>query len=317
MNTLSIEVPADLDRARADKVLATVLAIPRSQAREIIDGNDATIDDSPLRASQKLSAGTRINVVIRGGEVKLEPDDSVAFDVVYEDRELLIVDKPIGIVVHPGSGRSGGTLANGLLARYPDIEGVGQQDRWGIVHRLDRDTSGLLVVARTQASYEALVEMLKRHDISRRYLAMVQGLFTNTKGTIDAPIGRDSANRTRMRVAKDGRKAVTHYRRIAAWTHREASLLSVSLETGRTHQIRVHMRAIDHPIVGDGAYGTVGVKADPGRPWLHARQLRLDHPITGEAVDIVAALPSDLRDSLETLGTPDTGELADIDGATL
>jgi 23S rRNA pseudouridine1911/1915/1917 synthase len=317
VKTLSIEVPVDLDRARADKVLAIVLAIPRSQAREIIDGRDATIDERPIRASEKLSAGTRVAVVLRRGKVKLEPDGSVAFDVVYEDRDLLVIDKPIGIVVHPGSGRSEGTLANGLLARYPEIEGVGQQDRWGIVHRLDRDTSGLLVVARTHDSYDALVEMLKRHEVSRRYLTMVQGLFTNTKGTIDAPIGRDTANRTRMRVAKQGRKAITHYRRLASWTHREASLLSVSLETGRTHQIRVHMRAIDHPIVGDGAYGTAGVKGDPGRPWLHARQLRFDHPTTGEPIDIVAALPSDLRDSLDALGMPDTGELADIDGATL
>jgi 23S rRNA pseudouridine1911/1915/1917 synthase len=317
VNSISIEVPVDLDRARADKVLATVLAVPRSQARELIDSGDATIDAMAMRASQKLSAGTRVDVVLQGGEVKLEPDHTVVFDVVYEDRELLVIDKPVGVVVHPGSGRSEGTLANGLLARYPDIEGVGQENRWGIVHRLDRDTSGLLVVALTDESYDALTGMLKRHEISRRYLTMVQGLFTNTKGTIDAPIGRDTSNRTRMQVATEGREAVTHYRRLASWTHREAALLSVALETGRTHQIRVHMRAIDHPIVGDGAYGTTGVKGDPGRPWLHARQLRFDHPITSEHVDIVAALPSDLRDSLGTLGVPDTGELADIDGATL
>lgn len=317
MTTTAIEVPGDLDRARADKVVAAVLAISRAEAREIVDRGDATVDGISLKASEKLLAGTTVDVVLPVGDAKLEPDDSVPFEVVFEDRNLIVIDKPVGVVVHPGSGRSEGTLANGLLARFPEIEGVGQKDRWGIVHRLDRDTSGLLVVGRTHDAYEALTGMLRRHEISRRYLTLVQGVFTNTVGTIDAPIGRDRANRTRMRVAKDGRQAITHYRKLASWTHREAALLSVALETGRTHQIRVHMRSIDHPIVGDGAYGTAGVKGDPGRPWLHARQLTFDHPMTGKSIDVVSALPVDLRDSLGVLGEPDAGELADVDGAEL
>jgi 23S rRNA pseudouridine1911/1915/1917 synthase len=155
------------------------------------------------------------------------------------------------------------------------------------------------------------------HTIERRYLTLVQGLFTNTTGTIDAAIGRDPANRTRMRVTKQGREAKSHYRRLAAWHQREASLLSVRLETGRTHQIRVHMRAIDHPIIGDGAYGRSGVVGDPGRPWLHARQLTFDHPLQASRVDVVSPLPQDLSDSLEELGGPDVGDLVDTDGVHL
>lgn len=247
-------------------------------------------------------------------EIQIQADETVEFGIAYEDASVIIVDKPVGLVVHPGSGRTKRTLAHGLLARFPELEGVGQKDRWGIVHRLDRDTSGLLVVARTDDAYAALTDMMRSRSIRRRYLTLVRGVFTNTIGTIDAPIGRDVTNRTRMRVGHDGRPAVTHYRRLATWEHGDVSLLSVVLETGRTHQIRVHMRAIDHPILGDPAYGRTGIKGDPGRPWLHARQLTFDHPVSGETIDVVSPLPTDLIDSLATLGEPDSGDLADVNG---
>jgi 23S rRNA pseudouridine1911/1915/1917 synthase len=312
-----ITVPADMAGERSDKVIAALLDLSRGRVRDIIDEGLATVDGEPVRSGSRATTGTRISVSIPEVDESLSPDPSVEFDVVYEDADIIVVDKPVGVVVHPGSGRSMGTLANGLLDRFPEIEGVGQEERWGIVHRLDRDTSGLLVVARTQPSYDGLVDMMRERAITRRYLAGVVGAFTNTNGTIDAPIARDPSNPTRMSVGRAGREAVTHYRRLAQWTDRDVTLLSVLLDTGRTHQIRVHFQAIGRPILGDGIYGRRGLIGDPGRPWLHARQLTFDHPTQDKTMDFVARLPSDLTASLDTLGTPDIGDRSDIDGIAI
>jgi 23S rRNA pseudouridine1911/1915/1917 synthase len=317
MTEHTIIVPVDMAGERLDKVVATLLDLSRGRVKEIIAEGSATLDGVAVRSSGRAVAGTTISVKVDDIVEVLAPDPNVTFDIVHEDADIIVVDKPVGVVVHPGSGRSMGTLANGLLDRYPEIEGVGQENRWGIVHRLDRDTSGLLVVARTQPSYDALVDMMRNRTITRRYLAGVAGLFTNTKGTIDAPIGRDPSNPTRMSVERAGREAITHYRRLAQWSERNASLLSVNLETGRTHQIRVHLRAIHRPILGDGGYGRRGLIGDPGRPWLHARQLSFDHPTTNRRIDFVSQLPSDLSASLDTLGTPDIGDRTDIDGTAI
>jgi 23S rRNA pseudouridine1911/1915/1917 synthase len=317
MTEHTIIVPVDMAGERLDKVVATLLDLSRGRVKEIIAEGSATLDGVAVRSSGRAVAGTTISVKVDDIVEDLAPDPNVTFDIVHEDADIIVVDKPVGVVVHPGSGRSMGTLANGLLDRFPEIEGVGQENRWGIVHRLDRDTSGLLVVARTQPSYDALVDMMRNRTITRRYLAGVAGLFTNTKGTIDAPIGRDPSNPTRMSVERAGREAITHYRRLAQWSERNASLLSVNLETGRTHQIRVHLRAIHRPILGDGGYGRRGLIGDPGRPWLHARQLSFDHPTTNRRIDFVSQLPSDLSASLDTLGTPDIGDRTDIDGTAI
>ncbi len=317
MTERRLVVPPELDGVRADRVIATELGLSRARVRDIIDDGGATCNGVPVKQREPLAAGSPIDVELPDVSAELAPDASVPFRVAHEDEHLIIVDKPIGVVVHPGSGSATGTLANGLLARYPEIKGVGQQDRWGLVHRLDRDTSGLLVVARTESAYTLLVEMMRVHAVSRRYLTVVARRFTNTTGTIDAPIQRDKANPTRMCIGRSGRPAVTHYRRLAQWSDREASMLSVMLETGRTHQIRVHMQAIDAPIVGDVAYGRKGVIGDPGRPWLHARQLQFTHPVSGESLDVLSPLPGDLRDSLDALGSPDVGALLDIEGTPL
>lgn len=314
MTTLDVTVPDDLDGERADKILAVTLGVPRSVVREIIDIGDATVAEIPVKPAQRMRAGAVIRARMPDPATDLVPESDVPFTVVHEDESILIIDKPPGIVVHPGSGRRSGTLVNGLMDRYPDIIGVGQQDRWGIVHRLDRDTSGLLVVARTEATYGTLIEMMKARAVSRRYLSLVHGRFTNTIGTIDAPIGRDPQNPTRMYLTRSGRSARTHYRRLAQWEVRESTLLSVTLETGRTHQIRVHMKSIGHPIIGDGVYGKRGVTGDPGRPWLHARRLGFEHPTTGKPVTFLSNLPTDLLDSLALLGEPDLGSVTDIDG---
>jgi 23S rRNA pseudouridine1911/1915/1917 synthase len=312
-----IVVPPDLGGERADKVIATSLGLARSDSRAIIDRGEATVDEHPVSPSDRLGPGTIVHVVIAHIDRTIEADRTVEFTVLFEDQHLIVVDKPIGVVTHPTSDRSRGTLVHGVLDRYPDVRGVGQEGRWGIVHRLDRDTSGLLVIARTHDAYAELVAMMKRRAIARRYLAMVIGAFDNTRGTIDAPIGRDPRQPTRMRVDRSGKQARTHYRRLAAWDTPERTLLSVGLETGRTHQIRVHFGAIDHPIVGDTAYGRSSTVDSPGRPWLHARELSFVHPVTGEAIDVVSPLPADLTDSLGSLGAPKVGAPDDIDGSPL
>lgn len=314
---VTVVVPDDHPTERADKALASMLGLSRSVARTIVESGGATVNGVPVRASEKLSGGVVVEVTLPDGPARMQGDASVPFEVLHEDEYLAVVDKPVGVVVHGGAGRDASTLAHGLLDRFPEIEGVGQEDRWGIVHRLDRDTSGLLVVARTIDVYGDLTAMLKQREISRRYLALVSGSFANTTGTIDAPIGRDSLNRTRMRVARDGRPSRTHYRKLAAWESETSSLVSVTLETGRTHQIRVHMQAIDHPIVGDRAYGRPGGAGDPGRPWLHSRQLSFAHPVSGAPIDVVSPLPRDLSDSLSVLGEPDDGDLVDVGGGAL
>ena len=310
-------VPESLDGERVDRVVATMLDVSRSVSRSIVDAAGVEVGGHPAKASDRVHAGDALLVSHEETPVELEADADVPFAVVHEDEHLVVVDKPIGVVVHPTSERSTGTLVHGLIDRYPEIRGVGAEHRWGIVHRLDRDTSGLLLVARTQLSHDALSAMMRDRLVARRYLAMADGRFSSTTGTIDAPIGRDPANPTRMRLDRSGRAARTHYRRLASWDDPTATLLSVTLETGRTHQIRVHLRSIDHPIVGDRAYGKHGGVADPGRPWLHARQLRFDHPFRSELVDITAPLPVDLGDSLAALGDPTSGRVEDVDGSAL
>ena len=226
----------------------------------------------------------------------------MAVAVVYEDADLVVVDKPAGLVVHPGAGREGGTLVNGLLARYPEIAGVGQPDRPGIVHRLDKGTSGLLLVARSPRAYDALVAMLSARTVDRRYRALVWGIPESPTGLVDAPVGRSSRDRTRMAVTVAGRDARTRYEVVRSYHEPvEVTELDCKLETGRTHQIRVHLRSIGHPVVGDARYGGDRQSLPVGRPFLHACRLGLDHPVTGEPLTFTSPLPGDLAAVLARL----------------
>lgn len=308
----SVVVPVELDGERADKVIAVLLDVARSESRGAFDAGRVSIGGHIVKPGQRVARGDEIEVDLVVSTVGIVADPSVPFSVVYEDADLVIVDKPVGVVVHPPSDRAAPSLVHGLIARYPEIVGVGVDGRWGIVHRLDRDTSGLLVVARTGRAHDALSSLMRSRRVSRRYLALVSGAFDAATGTIDAPIGRDPSNPTRMRIDRAGRKSITHYRRLATWVDRDLSLVYVALETGRTHQIRVHMQAIDHPIVGDPSYGRPGGAADPGRPWLHAHRLVFDHPFSDRSVDVTAELPADLVDSLARIGPPTTGSIDDI-----
>jgi 23S rRNA pseudouridine1911/1915/1917 synthase len=227
----------------------------------------------------------------------LEPED-VPFETVYEDESVVVVNKPPGVVVHPGSGQASGTLAAGLLFRYPDVEGVGAPSRWGLVHRLDRDTSGVLLVARTKHAYESLTTQLSRREITRVYLALVHGTFHIPTGTVEAPIGRDPARPTRRAVVPGGKDAATHYEVLAEYPSHDVSFLEVRLETGRTHQIRVHMSAIEHPVVGDRTYSSKPARVTAPRVFLHAHRVSFRHPVTEDLVVVEAPLPGDLQDVL-------------------
>ncbi len=257
----------------------------------------------------RVPAGAEVVVELPEPLPGLAPEP-VPFTVRFEDERVAVVDKPAGVVVHPGAGQRTGTLAAGLLERWPELEGVGDQGRWGIVHRLDRETSGLLVVAKDAATHAALRRLLRDRAISRHYLTLVAGAFQIATGIVDAALGRDPRRPTRIAVQAGGRPARTHYRRLAGWAEPRVALVAAELETGRTHQIRVHMRAIDHPVVGDDVYGTrLAPPVDPGRVWLHAARLVFVHPATGVDIDVAAPLPADLAASLAALGRPDEGEL--------
>jgi 23S rRNA pseudouridine1911/1915/1917 synthase len=241
--------------------------------------------------------------------VTLVGDPGVRFEVVYEDPDLVVVDKPAGLVVHPGAGHRSGTLVHGLLARYPEVEVVGREegsnpDRPGIVHRLDRGTSGLMVVARTPDAYHALVGQMSRREVVRNYRVLVLGSVDGTSGVVDAPIGRSVSSPTRMAVSRKGKEARTRYHVDERFTQPvPTTLMTATLETGRTHQIRVHLTAIGHPVVGDVVYGQG--RSLPGalvsRPFLHAGQLSLDHPRTGAALSWTSELPNDLRQQMDQL----------------
>jgi len=293
-------VPPDLDGERADRVVAVLAGCSRSTARGLVADGTATFDGVRVAPKQAIPAGAALDVVVPE-DPGLQPEE-IPFEVLYEDRWLAVIDKPAGVVVHPGAGRSRGTLAAGILARWPRVRGVGDEDRWGIVHRLDRDTSGLLLVGLEAEAFAGLRTAVAQRRVTRTYRALVEGRVGSPTGTIDAPIGRDPNRPTRFRVEPGGRAARTHYRRLAVWEPPGVSLVEVELETGRTHQIRVHMSAIGHPVVADPVYGR-GMAAR--RIWLHAVGLEFDHPITGARIEVESPIPDDLRTALQDLGEPE------------
>ena len=298
-------VPRALAGQRLDRVVALVGAISRAEAAALVDAGDVLVGGTPVtQRSHRVAEGDEVEVDLperpRGPE--LEPDDAVPVPVVHEDADLIVVDKPAGLVVHPGAGQDSGTLVNGLLARYPEIRDVGQADRPGIVHRLDKGTSGLLLVARSGRAYDELVAMLAAHEVDRRYRALVWGVPGSPTGLIDAPIGRSARERTRMAVTVRGKPARTWYEVVRSYSQPvEVTEVVCRLETGRTHQIRVHLASIGHRVVGDARYGGERQSLPIPRPFLHAESLALGHPVTGEGLTFRSPLPDDLADVLAGL----------------
>ena len=294
-------VPASLAGERVDRAVALLTGWSRADVAGLIDAGAVRVGGAPVAKSRRLAEGDEIDV---DGEPEADapPEpEPVDFPVVHADDDIVVVVKPAGLVVHPGAGHREGTLAGGLLHRFPEIAGVGDPMRPGIVHRLDRDTSGLMVVARSPRAYEALTAALAAREVERRYLALAWGCFDAKRGTIDAPIGRSATRRTRMAVREAGRDARTGYEVLRQHEHPVCALVECHLETGRTHQIRVHLAAIGHPVVGDATYGGDRHPLRPGRPFLHAHALALTHPATGERLEFTDPLPPELAAVLEAL----------------
>jgi 23S rRNA pseudouridine1911/1915/1917 synthase len=294
------EIPAALAGQRIDRVVAMLSGCSRAEAAAALAGGTVRIDGRVVtKVSTKVTEGER--VVVDSDPIRVEAppeaDPGIALTVVHVDDDVIVIDKPAGLVVHPAPGHSGGTLVHGLLAAYPELAEVGGDPvRPGIVHRLDKGTSGLLVVARTEAAHAGLVEQLQDHSVDRHYTALVWGHLETPLGTIDAPIGRSRRDPLRMAVSATGRPSRTHYEaRHEYSTPAELSVLQCRLETGRTHQIRVHLRSIGRPVVGDDLYGGARSTLPMDRPFLHATDLAFEHPATGERVSFHSDLPGDLQ----------------------
>jgi 23S rRNA pseudouridine1911/1915/1917 synthase len=291
-----LRVPDSAAGERLDRFLASVPQIgSRAAAERLLRGGGVLVDGSARPKSTRLAGGEELEFDAPGPVVSTLEPEAMELAVPYEDEHLLVVDKPAGLVVHPAPGHTQGTLVHGLLAY--DVEGGEEPERPGIVHRLDRDTSGLLVVARSPEAHRRLQEMVQARAVTREYLALVAGRPRSRRGSIDAPIGRDRNDPLRHSLDTDSpREAVTHFE-VEELLRRHA-LLRVTLETGRTHQIRVHLAAVDLPVAGDPLYGRAG---DLGleRQFLHAARLAFPHPMTGEPVDVSSPLPADLESALE------------------
>ena len=317
--THSLQVPPDAAAQRVDRYVADVTGLSRSHVQKLISAGNLTADGVALKANTVIGPGTALRLVVPEPELlDMAPAPEIPVRIVYEDGDLLIVDKPAGLVVHPSPGHGSGTLVNALLALDAgSFGGIAGVQRPGIVHRLDRDTSGLLMVARTDAAQHSLMAQLKARRVKKTYLALVLGEVSAGVGRIEAPIGRDPKHRTKMAVVSDGRASTTGYRvreRFAGWT-----LLELDLVTGRTHQIRVHLEAIGHPVAGDPVYGTGTSRKGPrptgdapslDRLFLHAWRLQLTSPSDGNLIRAEAPLPPELEGVLDGL----RGSASDLAG---
>ncbi|MFM8848295.1 MAG: RluA family pseudouridine synthase [Actinomycetota bacterium] len=303
---VSEEIPEALDGERLDRIVSLVIEVSRADASAVIVAGGVTVDGmAALSGKVRLRAGQTVAIDPSKLPVEEPPaaDHSVVVDVMHADDDVIVVDKAAGVVVHPGAGNATGTLVNGLLAAFPEIAGVGEAHRPGIVHRLDVGTTGLLIVARTARAYDALVEMMASRAVTRRYTALVWGRPAAPIGTIDAAIGRDPRDPLRMAVVASGKPARTNYRVESTFGDPEVSLVTCELETGRTHQIRVHLQATGHPVVGDPSYGGARAPLVIGRPFLHAGGLEFVHPFSGRSLAFTSPLPADLVQVLDRLRT--------------
>ncbi len=296
-------VEAEDAKARIDKYITDRMpeGFSRSQIQGWIVDQHVTVNGQTVKANRKLAEGEQVIVTIPGpASAGLEPEN-IPLDIVYEDSDLIVINKPTGMVVHPAAGHYSGTMVNALMYHCTDLSGINGELRPGIVHRIDKDTSGLLMAAKNDKAHASLSAQLKDHSVTRKYIALVHGNVEHDHGTVDAPIGRASQNRKMFTVTeKNGKHAVTHF----AVNERfgDFTVVELRLETGRTHQIRVHMKFIDHPLVGDPMYGRVRAKASfvKGQA-LHAAVLGFVHPTTGEYLEFHAPLPDDMEQELFAL----------------
>ncbi|TML30752.1 MAG: RluA family pseudouridine synthase [Actinobacteria bacterium] len=290
---------------RLDQVVSRLFGLSRAAASALVEAGDAMVDGYPRPRADKVSAGAWLEVVLPPPPtaVPVEPPTPVdGLRIVYRDDDIVVVDKPVGVAAHPSPGWTGPTVIGGLAATGERIATGGAAERQGVVHRLDVGTTGLMVVAKSEIAYSALKRAFKAREVDKRYHAVVQGHLDPLRGTVDAPIDRHPTHEYKWAVVSGGRPSITHYDTLEAFP--AASLVDVQLETGRTHQIRVHFSALRHPCVGDLTYGadpTLAARLGLTRQWLHARELAFVHPATGEPVRFVSPYPDDLDRALELL----------------
>jgi 23S rRNA pseudouridine1911/1915/1917 synthase len=303
MESRRLPVPDGLDGTRVDAALAKMLGFSRTFAAEVVEAGGVQLDGAVVAKSDRVTAGSWLDVEWRPKE---EPRVVAVvvpeLGIVHQDDDIVVVDKPVGVAAHPSLGWEGPTVLGALLAAGVQVATSGAAERQGIVHRLDVGTSGLMVVAKTERAYTLLKRAFKERTVDKVYHAVVQGHPDPLVGTIDAPIGRHPSHSWKFAVTPDGKDAVTHYETIEAFPG--ASLLEIHLETGRTHQIRVHMAAHRHPCVGDPLYGadpTMSARLGLTRQWLHAHRLAFDHPATGDRVEFASPYPADLQNALDIL----------------
>jgi 23S rRNA pseudouridine1911/1915/1917 synthase len=300
----SLPVPDGLDGMRLDQAVSRLFGLSRTAAATLVEGGNALVDGYPRPKSDKVTAGSWLEVTlpapaIAPAAVATRVD---GMTIVYSDDDIVVVDKPVGVAAHPSPGWTGPTVLSGLAAIGQNVATSGAAERQGIVHRLDVGTTGLMVVAKSELAYSVLKRAFKEREVDKRYHAVVQGHMDPLRGTIDAPIDRHPTADYRYAVMSDGKPSVTHYDTVEAF--RSASLVDVKLETGRTHQIRVHFSALRHPCVGDITYGadpTLAARLHLGRQWLHARELGFAHPRTQDEVRFVSDYPEDLEHALDVL----------------
>ena len=306
MQTRQLDLIADAPKERLDKfVLAHLVGFSRTQVQALIRDGNVLVDGAAQKTGYKFKGGERVSVSIPPSEeTSVEPED-IPLEIVYEDDDLAVIDKQAGMVVHPGTGNESGTLVNALLARYPELADLMDdpetQDRLGIVHRLDRGTSGLLVVARNKPTLLALMRQFQERSVDKVYLALLERRPKSNSGLIDAPIARDPRQRKRMAVNRAGKPAQTEFELLDDHFQGDRALVRLKLLTGRTHQIRAHMAFIGCPVVGDTVYGYRKQRMKLKRQFLHAHELAFEHPVSGERLAFVSELPLALRNVMEKL----------------
>ncbi|MFF4772361.1 RluA family pseudouridine synthase [Microtetraspora fusca] len=301
----SLPVPEGLEGERLDAALARLFGFSRTRAAELIASGDVLVDGSIAAKSDRVQAGAWLDVTIPPPPSAPMPvaEPVPGMGILYEDDDIVVVDKPIGVAAHPTVGWTGPTVIGGLLGAGHTVATSGAAERQGIVHRLDANTTGAMVVAKSEFAYSHLKRAFKERTVEKRYHALVQGHMDPLRGTVDAPIDRHPSGDGRFAVVAGGKESVTHYDTVEAF--RAASLLDIKLETGRTHQIRVHMSALRHPCVGDLMYGadpTLAARLGVTRQWLHAVSLAFEHPSTGEWVSFTSPYPEDLARALDIVG---------------
>lgn len=303
MTARVLPVPDGLAGERLDVALTRMLGLSRSRAADLVAAGAVLIDGRPAAKSERVMPGTTLEVDLSEPEREVAPPEPVpGMAVVFDDDDVVVVDKPVGVAAHPSPGWAGPTVVGGLAAAGFRVSTSGAAERQGVVHRLDVGTSGLMAVAKSEIAYTSLKRQFKERTVDKTYHAAVQGHCDPLSGTVDAPIDRHPNQQHKWAVVSTGRPSVTHYDTLEAFAH--ASLLEIHLETGRTHQIRVHMSALRHPCVGDVVYGADPVLAKRlglTRQWLHAIRLGFDHPRTGERIVVESGYPEDLRTALDRL----------------